>query len=232
MDTILKDLRYAVRTLLKHPAFTATAVLTIALGIGVTTAIFSVVNALILNPLLMHDPDRVVAVWRTSTEERREGYVSYLDLQDWRTRTQSFEDIAAYKSHDFDATTNNEAERLPGMRVTANFLPLLKVNPLRGRNFVEAEDKRGAQLVTIISHDLWQNAFGGNDDILSQQIMLDGKSHTIVGVLPENYQFPLLAKHAQVLTTIVGEGGNLPERGAQVFRAVGRLKPGLEPLRC
>jgi len=158
MDTILKDLRYAVRTLLKHPAFTATAVLTIALGIGVTTAIFSVVNALILNPLLMHDPDRVVAVWRTSTEERREGYVSYLDLQDWRTRTQSFEDIAAYKSHDFDATTNNEAERLPGMRVTANFLPLLKVNPLRGRNFVEAEDKRGAQLVTIISHDLWQNA--------------------------------------------------------------------------
>jgi len=82
MDTILKDLRYAVRTLLKRPAFTAAAVLTIALGVGVTTAIFSVVNALILNPLLMHDPDRVVAVWRTSTEQRREGYVSYLDLQD------------------------------------------------------------------------------------------------------------------------------------------------------
>ncbi|HET9714311.1 MAG TPA: ABC transporter permease, partial [Pyrinomonadaceae bacterium] len=227
MDTILKDLRYAVRTLLKHPAFTAAAVLTIALGIGVTTAIFSVVNALILNPLLMHDPERVVAVWRTSTQERREGYVSYLDLQDWRARTQSFEDIAAYKSHDFDATTNNEAERISGMRVSSNFLPLLKVSLYRGRNFDEAEDKRGAQLVVIISHDLWQSAFGGTDDILNKQIMLEGKPHTIIGVLPENYQFPLLAKHAQVLTTIVGEGGNLSERGAQVFRAVGRLKPGV-----
>jgi len=227
VDTILKDLRYAVRTLLKHPAFTAAAVLTIALGVGVTTAIFSVVNALILNPLLMHDPDRVVAVWQTSTEKRREGHVSYLDLQDWRTRTQSFEDIAAYRPYDFDVTTNNEAERVSGMRVSSNFLPLLKVNLYRGRNFDEAEDKRGAQLVAIISHDFWQSAFGGNDNILNQQIMLDGKPHTIIGVLPENYQFPLLAKHAQVLTTIVGEAGNLEERGAHVFRAVGRLKPGV-----
>ena len=225
MDTIVKDFRYAVRTLLKHPAFTVAAVLTIALGVGVTTAIFSVVNALILNPLLMNDPDRVVAVWRTSTEKRREGYVSYLDLQDWRTRTQTFEDIAAYKSHDFDATTNNDVERLPGMRVTANFLPLLKVTTYRGRNFDMTEEKRGAQLVTIISHDLWQSTFGGNDDILNQQIILDGKPHTIIGVLPENYQFPLLEKHVQVLTTTTGEGGNLTERGAQVFRAVGRLKP-------
>lgn len=225
MDTLLKDLRYAVRTLLKHPAFTAAAVFTIALGIGATTAIFSVVNALILSPPLINDPDRVVAVWRSQTDQRTEGYVSYLDLQDWRTRTHSFEDIAGYKPHAFDVSTDDQVERLSGMRVTANFFPLLKVAPARGRNFDEAEEKRGANRVAIIGHDLWQSSFGGTEDTLNRQMILDGKPHTIIGILPENFRFPLLAKQVQIWTTVIGEGSNLPERGAQVLRAVGRLKP-------
>jgi putative ABC transport system permease protein len=225
MDTLLKDLRYAVRTLLKHPAFTIAAVFTIALGIGATTAIFSVVNALILSPPQFHDPDRVVAIWRSQTDKRTEGYVSYLDLQDWRNRSHSFEDIAGYKPNRFYLTTNDQVEQLSGMRVTANFFPLLKVAPARGRNFDEAEEKRGANRVAIIGHDLWQSAFGGKEDILNQQIILDGKPHTIIGILPENFHFPLLAKQVQIWTTVVGEGSNLPERGAQVLRAVGRLKP-------
>ena len=225
MDTLLKDLRYAVRTLLKHPAFTGAAVFTIALGIGATTAIFSVVNALILSPPQLHDPDRVVAIWRSPTDKRTEGFVSYLDLQDWRTRNHSFEDIAGYKPYSFDVTTNDEVERVSGMRVTANFFPLLKVAPLRGRNFDEAEEKPGSNRVAIIGHDLWQSAFGGTEDTLNRQIILDGKPHTIIGILPENFHFPLLAKHSQIWTTVRGEGSNLPERGAQVLRAVGRVKP-------
>ncbi len=225
MDPLLKDLRYAVRTLLKHPGFTGAAVFTIALGIGATTAIFSVVNALILSPPPLHDPDRVVAIWRSATEKRTEGFVSYLDLQDWRTRNHSFEGIAGYKPNSFDLTTNDEVERVSGMRVTANFFTLLKVAPARGRNFDEAEEKPGTNRVAIIGHDLWQSAFGGTEDTLNRQIILDGKPHTIIGILPENFRFPLLAQHAQIWTTVRGEGGNLTERGAQVLRAVGRLKP-------
>jgi putative ABC transport system permease protein len=226
MDTLLKDLRYAVRTLLKHPGFTGAAVFTIALGIGATTAIFSVVNALILSPPPLHDPDRVVAIWRSPIEKRTEGFLSYLDLQDWRARNHSFEEIAGYKPYAFDLTTNDEVERVSGMRVTANFFPLLKVAPARGRNFDEAEEKPGSNRVAIIGHDLWQSAFGGAEDTLNRQIILDGKPHTIIGILPENFRFPLLAQHAQIWTTVRGEGGNLPERGAQILRAVGRLKPG------
>ena len=225
MDTLLKDLRYAVRTLLKHPAFTLAAVFTIALGIGATTAIFSVVNALVLSPPQLHDPDRVVAIWRSPTDTRKEGYVSYLDLQDWRTRTRTFEEIAGYKTNAFDLTANDQVERLSGMRVTANFFPLLNVVPSRGRNFLEAEEKTGGNLVAIISHDFWQSAYGGREDALNQQITLDAKPHTIIGILPETFRFPLVDKHIQVWTTVIGEGPNLPERGAQVLRAVGRLKP-------
>jgi putative ABC transport system permease protein len=224
MDTLLKDLRYAVRTLLKHPAFTAAAVFTIALGIGATTAIFSVVNALILSPPPIHDAARVVAIWRSPTDQRTEGYVSYLDLQDWRTRSHSFEDIAGYKPNAFYLTTNDQVERLSGMRVTANFFPLLKVAPVRGRNFDEEEERRGANRVAIIGYDLWQSAFGGKEEILNQQVTLDGRPHTIIGILPANFRFPLLAKQSQIWTTVTGEGSNLPERGAQVLRAVGRLK--------
>ena len=122
-------------------------------------------------------------------------------------------------------TANNQVERLSGMRVTANFFPLLKVAPSRGRNFDEAEEKPGGNLVAIVSHDFWQSAYGGNEGILNQQIILDGKPHTIIGVLPETFRFPLVDKHIQIWTTVIGEGGNLPERGAQVLRAVGRLKP-------
>lgn len=123
MDTLAKDLRYAVRTLFKHPVFTLTAVFTIALGIGATTAIFSVVNALVLSPPQMHEPDRVVAIWRSPIETRKESYISYLNLQDWRTRTRSFEDVAGYKINEIDVTANDQVERLSGMRVTANFFP-------------------------------------------------------------------------------------------------------------
>ncbi len=227
METILKDIRYAIRSLLKRPAFTTLAVVTLALGIGANTTIFSVINALILNPPLLKDPDRVVAVWSTPKEKRVEGYASYLDLQDWRARNQSFEDIAGYKPNGFTLTTNGEAERIQGMRVTANFFPLMRVGLIRGRSFQAEEEKRGSAPVTVISYEFWQNRFGGNEAMLGQQLSLNGKAHTIIGILPPAFQFPLSVKEAEVWTTVAGEGGNLTERGAHVLLGVGRLKPGV-----
>jgi putative ABC transport system permease protein len=227
MDTLIKDIRYSVRTLLKHPAFSVVAFVTLALGIGANTLIFSVVNALILNPPNFNDPERIVSIWQTSTEKRVEGYVSYLNLQDWRTRAHSFEDIAGYKPSSMDLTENGEAEPVQGMRVTANFFPLLKVRLFRGRDFRAEEDKPEVQRVAILSYEYWQTKFGGNESALTQQITLNGKPHAIIGVLPPNFEFPLSVKDAAIWTTVAGETGNLPERGARILRVVGRLRSGV-----
>ena len=227
MQNLFKDIKYALKSLLKQPAFTSIAVLTLALGIGANSAIFSVINGLILNSPMITDPDRVVAVWKTPTGKRLEGYVSYLDLQDWRKRNQTFEDIAGYKSQSFNLVDRGEGERIQGMRVTANFFALLKVGLFHGRNFQPDEDKRGSQPVCLISYEYWQNKFAGNEAALGQQITLNAKPHLIVGILPPNFQFPLSVKDPVVWTTVTGEGGNLDERGAQVLLAVGRLKPGV-----
>src|SRR3954470_23401836 len=227
MNTLFKDIQYAVRALLKRPGFTGIAVFTLALGIGANTAIFSVINALVLSPPQISDPDRVVAVWPTPKNNHLEGYASYLDLQDWRSRNRTFEDIAGFKPNSFILTSNDMAERIQGMRVTANFFPLIRVGLHRGRNFQAEEEKPGSQLVTIISYEFWQMRFGGNEAVLNSQLTLNNKPHTIIGILPPKFQFPLSVKDADVWTTVVGEGGNLPERGAHVLRAVGRLKPGV-----
>ena len=145
MDTVLKDLQYGIRSLLRQPAFTAVAVLTLALGIGANTAIFSVINALILTPPTITDPARVVILWETGTDARREGFISYLDLQDWKNQNRSFEEIAGYKPNGFVVTQNGEAERLQGMRVTASFLPLLKVVPIEVETFNQKKSRLAAR---------------------------------------------------------------------------------------
>ncbi len=226
MQTLLQDLRYGARMLLKQPSFTLIAVLTLALGIGANTAIFSVINALILNPPRFAEAARVAAIWRTEKGKREEGFVSYLDLQDWRAQNRSFEAIAAYKSQGFILLNEEQAERLQGMRVTANFLSLLKVNLLRGREFQVEEEKRGAAGVVIISHRFWQNRLGADESALGRQITLNDKPFTIIGILPPGFEFPLAPKQNELLATIAGEGGNLDQRGAQILKAIGRLKQG------
>jgi putative ABC transport system permease protein len=227
LDTLWQDLRYGARILIKQPAFTAVAALTLALGIGANTAIFSVINALILNPPRIADAERVAAIWRTEKGKRSEGFVSYLDLQDWRAANHSLEEIAGYKPNGFILLNDEQAERLQGMRVTANFLSLLKVNLLRGRNFQVEEEKRGAEGVVIISHQFWKSRLGGSEEAIGRRLDLNGKPFTIIGVLPPGFEFPLVSKQAELITTIAAEGGNLEQRGAQVLMAVGRLRPGV-----
>jgi len=227
MNTLWQDLRYGARMLMKQPGFTLIAVLTLALGIGANTAIFSVVNALILNPPHIADADRVAAIWRTAKDKRVEGFVSYLELQDWRAQSRSFEAIAAYKPNGVILLNDERAEIVPGMRVTANFLSLLKVNLMRGRDFQVEEERRGAAGAVIISHQFWQNRLGGSESAVGQQLTLSSKPFTVIGILPPGFEFPLIGKEAELLTTITGEGGNLDQRGAQVLKAIGRLKPGV-----
>jgi putative ABC transport system permease protein len=227
MNQLWQDLRYGARMLIKQPGFTLIAALTLALGIGANTAIFSVINALILNPPRIAEADRVASIWRTEKDKRSEGYISYLDLQDWRSQSQSFEAIAGYKPNGFILLNDEQAERLQGMRVTANFLSLLKVKPLRGRDFRVEEEKRGAEGVVMISHQFWQNRFGGSEAALTARLDLNGKPFTVIGVLPPGFEFPLAPKQVELITTIAAEGRNLDERGAKVLRAVGRLRQGV-----
>lgn len=223
----LYDLRYGARMLAKRPGFTIISVLTLALGIGANAAIFSVINALILSPPSIAEPEQVAVIWRTPVEKRSEGYVSYLELQDWRAQSRSFEAIGAYKPNGFILLDEGQAERIEGLRVTSNFLSLLKVNLLRGRDFQPEEERRGAQPVVILGHEFWQNRLGGNEAVLGQQLSLNGRSFTVIGVLPAGFEFPLVGNDIQLITTIAGEGGNLSERGAQVMKAIGRLQPGV-----
>ncbi len=227
MNSIWQDLRYGVRMLRTKPGFTLIAVITLALGIGANSAIFSVINALILNPPSIADSESVAAIWRTSKDKRVEGYLSYLELQDWQTQNQSFESIAGYKPNGFILLNEDEAERIQGMRVTANFLSLLKIKVLRGRDFQAEEERRGAQPVVILGHAFWQSRFGGDESALGKQLSLNGSQFTIIGILPATFEFPLAAKQIEVLTTIAGEGQNLDERGAQVLLALARLKQGV-----
>jgi len=227
MSSLLQDLRYGARILIRKPGFTLIVVFTLALGIGANTAIFSVINALILSSSSIEDAGAVASIWRTPIDSSTGGYVSYLELQDWQNRNQSFDRIAGYKPNGFILVGDDQAELIQGMRVTANFLSLLHIQPLRGRDFQPEEEKRGAQPVVILSYEFWQNRFGGDDSTLGRQLSLNGKPFTVIGILPPAFEFPLAPKQNQLLTTIAGEGGNLDQRGAQVLRAIGRLKHGV-----
>lgn len=226
MTGFWQDLRLALRTVWKQPGFTLTAAITLALGIGANTAIFSVINALILNPPNIVEPERVVALWRTPKDQRTKGPASYLDLQDWRAQSHSLEAVAGYKPNGF-TLLDQQAERVQGMRVTANFLSALKVNPLLGRDFQPEEEKRGAKGVVIVSAQFWQSRLAGDPQTIGREITIDGKPFTVIGVLPETFEFPLAKNSTELLTTIAEEGQNLDERGAYVFLPFGRLKPGV-----
>jgi len=227
MSTLWQDLRYSFRMLWKKPGFMVIAVITLSLGIGANTTIFSVVKALILSSPQIADANNVGTIWRSTKEKREEGYVSYLDLQDWRAQNRSFEAIAGYKPNGFVVMTDGQAERIPGMRVTANFLSLLKVGLVRGRDFRDEEEKRGADRVVILSHKYWQDRLGASEDAVGTQIELDGRPFTIIGILPPGFEFPLAPDNTELLTSVSGEAGNLSERGAQVLKAISRLKSGI-----
>jgi hypothetical protein len=189
VDTIWQDLRYAVRQLAKRPAFTAVAVLTLALGVGTSTAIFTVANGVLLRPLPYADPDRLVMLWET-TPQLSVMMVAYPDFLDWRSRSRAFDEVAVYNRYrSMNLTEAAEPERLAAAMGSANLFRTLGVQPALGRTFRDEEDQAGAARVAIISAGLWQRRFGGAADVVGRTITLDGAPYTIVGVTARTFQF-------------------------------------------
>src|SRR5260370_7983760 len=183
-------MRYGARMLLKSPAVTLVAVLTLALGIGANTAIFSVVNFVLLRPLEYANPDQLVMIWERNTKKGwSESPTSFANFVDFRDNAKSVE-LASFTDTNFNLSGGDQPERVAGLRVSANLFSLLGVSPARGRWFAPGEDKPGAGHVLILSHGLWQRRFGGNSNLVNQTVQLNGQSYTVVGVMPPTFKFP------------------------------------------
>lgn len=188
MDTLLNDARYAVRTLLRSPGFLAVAVLALALGIGANTAIFSVVNGVLLKSLPLPEPERLVALAETS-ERVPVMAVSYPNYLDWVARQTLFESLAARMPAGGVLTGEGEPERVIGRWVTASFFPTLGVRPQLGRFFGGDEDRAGAERVMVISYSVWQRYFGGDPNLIGKTIFYNSEGWTVIGVMPRNFDF-------------------------------------------
>ena len=183
----MNDLKFAFRQLLKNPGFTAVAVLTLALGIGANTAIFSVVNGVLLRPLPIQEPDRVVQAWESW---RGEGTapVAWPKFIEWKQQSHCFEAIAGCNwGESFVFATGEKPELIAGRAVSSDFFSVLKVQPLKGRNFRPEDQKAGAPPVAMITHNLWGSRFNSDPEIVGRTIQLSSKSYTIVGVLPPGF---------------------------------------------
>jgi predicted permease len=187
METLWNDIGYGIRMLLKSPGFTLVAVLTLALGIGANTALFSVVNAVLLTPLPYPEPDRLLKIYQ-KTAQFEQGSVSYPNFLDWQKNNHTFRLMAAQRTDDFNLTGAGEAERLRGDMVSAQFFPLLGIRPLLGRTFSPEEDRLGAPPVALISANLWKRKFESSSDIVGKTISLNGTAWTVIGVLATTTQ--------------------------------------------
>jgi predicted permease len=188
MQTLLQDLRYGLRMLLKNPGFTAIAIVTLALGIGANTALFSVVNGVLLNPLPFHEPDRLMVLF-TKTAEFSRGSTSYLNFLDWQRENRSFAALGAYRQDDMELTGAGEPDRVKINMVSSTFFPALGVQPAQGRLFTEQEDHLGAPPVALISETLLKRKFGGSPSILGTSVELNAELYTVIGVIPSGFHF-------------------------------------------
>src|SRR5438105_1510609 len=223
METLFKDIRYGIRGLLKRPGFTAIVVITLALGIGANTAIFSVVNAVLLRPLPYEDPSRLVVV-----HEGKEGNswttVAYDDFNDFRDRQKSFDQVAAFSAPwIFNLTGAGEPAQFNGQYVSANLFSMLGVGPIEGRDFVSDEDRPGSQKgVVILSYGFWQRQFGARRAVIGQAVNLDAQSYTVIGIAPPNFK---IGEESDLWVPLALNPLNSRGRLIRYLSVVGRLKP-------
>jgi predicted permease len=228
LESIVQDLRYGVRMLRKSPGFTLVAVLTLALGIGANTAIFSVVYAALLRPLPYGHPNRLLVVG----EGRRQFDInaveaSYPDFLDWRRQTRTFSSLAGYVQSEALLSGKGGAQIVRVTRVTANFFSTLEVHPRLGRDFATEADKPGAPRVALLSYGYWKTHFGGNSDVLGKTLALDGISFTIIGVLPQNFEFAPAS--APLWLPMQPRGEIATRRNLRWLNVIGRMAPGVTP---
>jgi predicted permease len=226
MRTIWQDLRYGMRMLLKSPGITFVVILALALGIGANTAIFSVVDAVLLRPLPYEESDRLVFLNETS-KSMDEISISYPNFTDWRNQNQVFEKIGVYNRSSYNLTGVGEAERIITGQVSADMFAALRANPAAGRLFTNDEDKPGASPVVVLSYPLWQRRFGGQANILNQQLTLNGKSYTVIGIMPEGFQFPSRVEMWVPVGQLSGEASWQSRGNHPGLYGVARLKRGV-----
>ena len=229
MQTLLSDIRYAFRMMAKQPGFAALAILAFALGIGANTAIFSVVNAVLLRPLPYPHSERLINL-RERTPTFPSGSVSYPNYLDWRASQHTFTDLALFRRESYNLSSEkggSAPERVGGARVTANFLKVLDVAPELGRDFMDADDVPHGTKVALISDKMWRKRFGGSRDVLGQHLLVDGVSHEIIGVLPAIVRLPRLAEIYVPLADVRVEPAVLLRDNHPGFSALGRLKDGV-----
>jgi len=223
---MLTDLRYAIRQLIKSPGFAAVAILTLALGIGACTAIFSVVNGVLLHPLNYPQPDRIVVIRETQLPEFPEFSVAPPNYLDWEKQTKSYSYLAAYTSMQTNLTGEGEPQRLVGVRATAHYFDVYGIQPILGRKFLPEEDAAGKNHVVVLSHPFWQRVFGGDPKVIGRSIQLNDEPYTVIGVAPPNFG------QASKVDTWTPMGFKSDEtdkgsRGAHFISVIGRLRPGV-----
>src|SRR5215470_18932257 len=224
-----QDLRYALRQLRKNPGFTAVAALTLALGIGANTAIFSVVNAVLLNPLPFPNASRIVSLFEATPNFPR-GSISYPNFLDWQRDNRTFEAMAAFRWTSGAITGEGEAEQVHARRVSATFFPILGVNPILGRNFTPEEDRRGANPAALISEGLWKRKFGADPNVIGKRLIVEGQPRTIIGVIPASFRLRIWNFQTADVYEAIGEETDQTfflRDSYQGMNAIGLLKPGV-----
>lgn len=228
LERLMQDLRFGLRMLAKSPGFTAVAIVTLALGIGANTALFSVVNGVLLKPLPYAQPEQLV--WLAESKPNFDtGSISYPNFRDWQKNNRTFSGMAIYRSYNFNLTGLGEAEQLRARFITSDFFPVLGVNPVIGRTFAPGEDEIGAAPIVMISEGLWRRKFNSSPEALGKSVHLEGTAYTVVGVTPASFDFSGRFRDVDIYAP-VGQWGNpmLPKRGAGLgIHGIGRLKPGV-----
>ncbi|HJS24264.1 MAG TPA: ABC transporter permease [Pyrinomonadaceae bacterium] len=232
LETLMQDVRYGVRMLAKHKAFTGVAVLTLALGIGANTAIFSVVNELLLRPLPYRDAERIVMLWEVTPAGRHQNTTSRANFRAWRAQNTSYEHVSAFTDQRFNLTGDGEPEELSVQMATPELFKVLGVDPLLGRTFLADDGEPGKPPVAVLSYGLWQRRLGGQASVIGQPITLSGIKFTVIGVMPSNFQFHIKQRSGTgrpaelwtILPMTIAPGAN--ERG-RFLSVVGRLKEGV-----
>src|ERR1700682_4862952 len=225
MDSLLRDLKFSARSLPKRPALTIIAVLTLAIGIGANSAIFSVVNALLLKPLPFPDPERIVALWdKVPSRGVERNEVTVADYLDWRAQNKTFEQLGIYRWWSTNLTGVDSPERVQGFQVTSNFLDIVGVKPLLGRGFTGDQNQPGKDAVALLTYSLWQRRFGADPNIINKTISTNGVTRTVIGVMPPEFNYP---KGAEIYAPLAITPELARSRGNHSYLGMGRLKPGV-----
>jgi len=229
LRNLFSDLRFSLRTLRRNKAFSAAAILVLALGIGANTAIFSVVNAVLLRPLPFDDPSRIMQVWHVPPAKSFPGLtrfaVSPANYLDWKSQSSSFEQMAAYGFRSFTVGGTEQPEDIQAGAVASDFFPLLRVRPLLGRTFTPAEDLPGQGRVVVLGYNFWRDHFASDPDVLGRSILLDGVTYSVVGVMPGTLQFPSWAK---IWVPLAWTNEIRAVRGNHNYGVIARLKKGVD----